>query len=80
MKIGIPRESLAGENRVAATPKTVPALIKLGYEVLVEKGAGAKADFPDSEYLAAGAAIVTKKQAWSSDIVLTVNEPAEADL
>jgi len=80
MKIGIPRESLAGENRVAATPKTVPALVKLGYEVLVEKGAGAKADFPDSEYLAAGAAVVTKKQAWGSDIVLTVNEPAAADL
>jgi len=80
MKIGIPRESLAGENRVAATPKTVPALIKLGYEVLVEKGAGIKADFPDSEYLAAGAAVVTKKQAWGSDIVLTVNEPAAAEL
>jgi len=80
MKIGIPRESLAGENRVAATPKTVPALIKLGYEVLVEKGAGNKADFPDSEYIAAGAAVVTKKQAWGSDIVLTVNEPPEAEL
>ncbi len=40
MRIGIPRETLKGENRVAATPKTVPQLIKLGYEVSVEKDAG----------------------------------------
>ena len=80
MKIGIPCESLTGENRVAATPKTVPALVKLGYEVIVEKGAGTKADFPDSEYIAAGAAVVTKQQAWGSDIVLTVNEPSAAEL
>ena len=80
MKIGIPRESLTGENRVAATPKTVPALNKLGYEVLVEKGAGTRADFPDSEYVAAGAAVVDKKQAWGSDIILSVNEPSATEL
>jgi len=80
MIIGIPRESLTGENRVSATPKTVPALIKLGYEVVVEKGAGARADFPDSEYIAAGAAVVEKKQVWNSDLVLTVNEPSATEL
>jgi len=80
MIIGIPCESLTGENRVSATPKTVPALIKLGYEVLVEKGAGARADFPDSEYVAAGATVADKKQVWASDIVLTVNEPSATEL
>jgi len=80
MIIGIPCESLAGENRVAATPKTVPALIKLGYQVVVEKGAGARADFPDSEYAAAGASIAEKPLVWGSDIVLTVNEPSAAEL
>jgi len=80
MRIGIPCESLTGENRVSATPKTVPALIKLGYEVVVEKGAGARADFPDSEYIAAGAAVVDKKQVWGSDILLTVNEPNATEL
>ena len=80
MKIGIPCESLTGENRVAATPKTVPALIKLGYEVVVEKGAGARADYPDSDYIAAGASIADKTQVWGSDIILSVNEPSSAEL
>ena len=80
MRIGIPCESLTGENRVAATPKTVPTLVKLGYEVVVEQGAGGRADFPDSEYLAAGAAVVDKAQVWGSDIILSVNEPSAAEL
>ena len=46
MIIGIPRESLPGENRVAATPTTVPALLKLGYEVVVESGAGEQQEPP----------------------------------
>jgi len=80
MRIGIPCESLTGENRVAATPKTVPALTKLGYEVVVEQGAGARADFPDSEFVAAGASIVNKEQVWGSDIILSVNEPSATEL
>ena len=80
MKIGIPCESLTGENRVSATPKTVPALIKLGYEVVVEKSAGTRADFPDDDYAAAGASIGDKKQVWGSDIILSVNEPSSAEL
>ncbi|MDR2492126.1 MAG: hypothetical protein LBD25_01490, partial [Coriobacteriales bacterium] len=52
--IGIPAETLARENRVAATPKSVGQLIKLGYVVLVESGAGGRASFPDDEYVAAG--------------------------
>jgi len=80
MKIGIPCESLPGENRVAATPKTVSALIKIGYDIVVETGAGAKADFPDSEFVDAGASIAKKAPVWGCDIVLTVNEPSASEL
>ncbi|MCL2316975.1 MAG: Re/Si-specific NAD(P)(+) transhydrogenase subunit alpha [Actinomycetia bacterium] len=80
MRIGIPRETLKGENRVAATPKTVPQLIKMGYEVSVEKGAGLRADFLDAAYSDAGAGIVDAGSAWGADLVLTVNEPTDEQL
>lgn len=77
MIIGIPRESLPGENRVAATPTTVPALLKLGYEVVVEAGAGEHAAQPDRAYEEAGARIVEPGEAWKADLVLAVNEPTD---
>lgn len=77
MIIGIPRESLPGENRVAATPTTVPALLKLGYEVVVESGAGEHAALPDHAYEEAGARIVGPGEAWKADLVLAVNEPTD---
>lgn len=80
MRIGIPRESLPGERRVAATPKTVPQLLKLGYQVAVERGAGERAALPDAEYLAAGAELVDTVTAWGSDLVLAVNEPSVEEL
>ncbi|NQZ83760.1 MAG: Re/Si-specific NAD(P)(+) transhydrogenase subunit alpha [Colwellia sp.] len=75
MIIGIPKESLSGENRVAASPTSVSALIKLGFEIQVQKGAGTKASFMDDEFVAAGASIVTKKNCWQSDILFKVNAP-----
>ncbi|MFD1507621.1 Re/Si-specific NAD(P)(+) transhydrogenase subunit alpha [Georgenia yuyongxinii] len=80
MRIGIPRETLPGENRVAATPRTVPELITLGYDVVVEQGAGERASAPDPAYLEAGARIVDRAEAWASDVVLAVNEPGEAEI
>jgi NAD(P) transhydrogenase subunit alpha len=80
MRIGIPRESRPGERLVAATPATVTNLIKLGYDVVVEKGAGSAASCPDAAYAEAGAAVGTAKQVWSSDIVTTVNTPADKNL
>lgn len=80
MQIGIPRESLPGENRVAATPTTVPQLIKLGYTVIIETRAGQRASFPDSAYEAAGAQIGSTAEVWASDIVLAVNEPSVDEL
>ncbi|NLA28767.1 MAG: Re/Si-specific NAD(P)(+) transhydrogenase subunit alpha [Propionibacterium sp.] len=80
MQIGIPRESLPGENRVAATPTTVPQLMKLGYSVVVETRAGQRASFPDSAFEAAGATIGTTADVWGSDIVLAINEPSVDEL
>ncbi|WP_403022795.1 Re/Si-specific NAD(P)(+) transhydrogenase subunit alpha [Salinibacterium sp. GXW1014] len=63
------------ETRVSATPQTVPKLIQLGYEVVVESGAGASASFADPAYVAAGAQVVDRATAWASDIVLKVEAP-----
>ncbi|WP_440875353.1 Re/Si-specific NAD(P)(+) transhydrogenase subunit alpha [Thalassotalea sp. PLHSN55] len=75
MIIGIPKESLSGENRVSGSPSSVSALIKLGFEVQVQKGAGIKASFTDEEFVQAGATIVAKKACWHSDIIFKVNAP-----
>lgn len=75
MRIGIPRETRAGERLVAATPTTVAQLAKLGYDVVIEAGAGAQASFPDDAYREAGATVSTATEAWSSDVVTCVNAP-----
>ncbi|WP_087022542.1 Re/Si-specific NAD(P)(+) transhydrogenase subunit alpha [Thaumasiovibrio subtropicus] len=75
MQIGIPKESLAGENRVAATPKTVSQLVKFGFDVAVEKGAGEAASFEDKAFQEAGAQLVSETDVWSSDIIFKVNAP-----
>ena len=77
--IGVVKEQ-PGESRVAATPETVKVIRSLGYDVLVEKGAGAKAAFPDSAYVEAGAKIGSTADAWKTDIVLSVNAPAPANI
>jgi H+-translocating NAD(P) transhydrogenase subunit alpha len=77
MKIGIPKEIHAGEKRVATTPEVIGHLKKLGFEVLVEAGAGAGAHFSDAAYSEAGATVVdSAKSVWNdSDIVLKVRGP-----
>ncbi|RAV11287.1 Re/Si-specific NAD(P)(+) transhydrogenase subunit alpha [Mycolicibacterium sp. GF69] len=77
MIIGIPRESLEGETRVAATPQTVGQLLKLGYSVVVESGTGAASSFADAAYVEAGAEI---GDAWAADIVLKVNAPSDDEI
>ena len=78
MKVGIPSEISQNELRVAATPKTVKRLLKQGFEVQIQKGAGVKANFSDKEFEEAGAKIVnTAADIYgTSDIVLKVKEPA----
>ena len=72
MKILIAKESIGGECRVSGTPTSVAKLIKLGYEVLVEKGAGQQASFTDEQFENAGATIVPTTSWDSADIILKV--------
>jgi H+-translocating NAD(P) transhydrogenase subunit alpha len=77
MKIGVPKEIHAGEKRVATTPEVIGHLKKLGFDVLVEAGAGAGAHFSDAAYSESGATVVDNaKSVWSdSDIILKVRGP-----
>ncbi|MGB2741349.1 MAG: Re/Si-specific NAD(P)(+) transhydrogenase subunit alpha [Cognaticolwellia sp.] len=80
MIIGIPKETLSGENRVASAPTAVVALRKLGFEVQIQKGCGTKASFTDEEFVDAGATVVTKKNVWLSDIIFKVNPPTMGEI
>ena len=72
MLIGVPKEILPGECRVAATPRVVERLRKLGFEVVVQAGAGIAARYADADYEAAGAQLVQGHEAvWdTADVVI----------
>ena len=80
MIIGIPKESLAGETRVACTPATVTQLQKLGFEVVVESGAGLAAGLVDAAYEAAGATVAKTVDVWKSPLIYKVNAPSANEL
>ena len=82
LTIGVPRETYAGEKRVATVPDVVEKLIKLGFAVRVESGAGDAANFADDTYRTAGAEIATDAASlWSScDIILKVRAPSTAEV
>src|SRR3989339_2062435 len=82
MRIGIPAETLAGEKRVATVPEVVEKLIKLGFTVAIESGAGDAANCSDDAYRAAGAEIVVgAAPIWAeSDIVFQVTVPSGAEV
>ena len=81
-RIGVPRETFPGEKRVATVPDVVTKLIKLGFSVLVEKGAGELADLSDQVYEHAGASIAPSAEAlWrGSDIVFKVRAPTAEEV
>jgi NAD(P) transhydrogenase subunit alpha len=77
--IGVPRETAAGEKRVATVPEVVEKLIKLGFRVAVESGAGDAANFSDDSYRAAGAQVVS--DVWASaEILFKVRAPSTDEL
>lgn len=76
-RVGVVRETAAGERRVALVPKIIPALVKQGVEVVVEAGAGQGALIPDTAYTEAGATI---GDAWSADVVVKVAPPTDAEV
>jgi H+-translocating NAD(P) transhydrogenase subunit alpha len=80
VQIGVTRESQRGETRVSATPTTVRALIGLGYEVVVESGAGVASSFLDDAYAAAGARMGSADDVWHADVVFCVNAPSAEEL
>ncbi|CCM02070.1 uncharacterized protein FIBRA_04146 [Fibroporia radiculosa] len=78
LSVGVPVETFPNERRVAITPQNVKVLIKKGFsQILVEKNAGAQAQFPDEQYKAAGATLVDREHLYgASDILLKVRPPA----
>ncbi|MFI5535363.1 Re/Si-specific NAD(P)(+) transhydrogenase subunit alpha [Nocardia sp. NPDC051900] len=76
-RVGVVRESNAGERRVALVPKIIPSLVKQGVEVVVEPGAGKGALIPDEAYVQAGASI---GDPWSADVVVKVAPPSDAEV
>ena len=80
MRIGVPKERLANETRVAATPKTVEQLLKLGFTVAIESGAGKLASFDDNAFTQAGATVVDENNVWHSDVILKVNAPTDDEI
>lgn len=80
MRIGVPRESAEHERRVALVPATVARLVKSGHTVVVERGAGAAAFFPDAEYVTAGATLADADAAGDADVVCRVRRPNRLEL
>ena len=76
MRIGVPKETTAGERRVALVPESGKKLIQAGYQVVVEAGAGASAGFPDAAYREAGVTLdAAPGTVLGADLVLKVNRP-----
>jgi NAD(P) transhydrogenase subunit alpha len=82
MKIAVPKERAAGENRVAFIPETVAKYVKAGIAVAVERGAGERSFFPDAAYEAAGATIATSSAELyaGANVVVRVASPTDAEL
>lgn len=79
MRIGVPCEQ-PDRPLVSATPQTVEKILRLGHEVLVERGAGLRASAPDEAYEQAGARLASRSEVWDCDVVLGTATPAPEDL
>ncbi len=77
MRVGVTRESAAGEQRVALVPDSVGRLAQTGIGVVVEPGAGVEASYPDDAYREAGAEL---GPAWDVDAVVKVQAPTAAEV
>lgn len=80
MLIGIPKEQLAGEARVAMTPELVKKLVGKGFACQVESGAGVAAGYADAEYQEAGAELVDAAKALAANVVLKVRKPSQQEI
>jgi NAD(P) transhydrogenase subunit alpha len=81
MRVGVAKETAAGERRVALVPDAIEKLRAADLNVLVERGAGAEASFPDIDYAEAGAKIVTTSNLYAqSDVILRIHRPTPAEM
>merc|ERR1712061_152645 len=76
LQLGVPKESWLNEKRVAISPAATAMLVKKGFNVNVETGAGKLSQFPDEAYAAEGAKIVAKAEAFQQDITLKLRQPS----
>jgi len=81
LKIGIPKEISKNEHRIPLVPESVNLLVENGHEVIIQRGAGTLAHFPDNLYSEAGAILVdTKEEVYKSEIIITVSPPLNEDI
>lgn len=81
LTIGVLKETFQGENRVSQTPDSVQSLVKAGFTVIVEAGAGERASFGDAEYVNAGGLVLSKEQVYQdADIISKIRPPNEEEL
>lgn len=81
LKIGIPKEHSNNESRVPLVPESVNLLVENGHEVIIERGAGNQAHFPDSQYAEAGAILTDlKEEIFNSEIIIKVSPPSENEI
>jgi len=80
MKLGIPRESSSEERRVAVAPRTVERLRKMGFDVVIEAGAGRDADCSDAKYIEAGASVADAAEVWGAEVIVKINPPTETEV
>ena len=77
--VGVPKETAPGETRVAATPDSVKRLVKYGFDINIEEGAGISAGFRDEDYDSVGARIVSTNEVWATPVVTKVAPPTNAE-
>jgi NAD(P) transhydrogenase subunit alpha len=80
VKVSVPKETAAGERRVALVPEVVTRLAPRGIEVAIERGAGEAALLPDSVFEEAGASIVSADEAWGGNVVVKVAPPSQEEI
>ena len=75
MRIGVPKETAKNETRVAIVPVSIPKLKKLGFEVIIQEGAGKLSGYSDSEYTEKGAHIGKLDEVMSTELIASINVP-----
>lgn len=79
MILGVLKETKENERRVALSPEIIKLLVKKGFQIQIESGAGLGSNFADDDYRSAGADIVSKSEIFNADVILKVNAPTQEE-